>query len=190
MALALRLPAALAAVAVAAALAAGMAAAQAPSGAPVGAPAPAAGISQACMDAVLNMSDCLTYVVNGSTARRPDAPCCPELAGLLDSNPVCLCELLAGGASTYQIDVDYKRALALPGICRLRTPPVSACAAFGVPVPMAPSAEPLTGLAPSTEPQMPEKPPSAAPSSNHAPGRFTGAGGLIGTLAVAAAAML
>ncbi|KAG8078266.1 hypothetical protein GUJ93_ZPchr0007g4326 [Zizania palustris] len=185
MALTLRLHVALAAAAVAVALAAGMAAAQAP----VGAPAPAAGISPACMDAVLNMSDCLTYVTNGSTARRPDAPCCPELAGLLGSNPVCLCQLLAGGASSYGMSIDYKRALALPGICHLTAPPVSACAVFGVPVPMAPSAEPLTtGHAPSPEPQMPEKPPSAAPSSNHSPGRFT-AGGLTALVAAAAAVM-
>ncbi|KAF0892117.1 hypothetical protein E2562_013493 [Oryza meyeriana var. granulata] len=152
MALTLRLHTALAAVAVAVALALGMAAAQL---SPAGAPAPAGGISPACMDAVLNMSDCLTYVMNGSTARKPDAPCCPELAGLLESKPVCLCELLAGGASSYDISVDYKRALALPGICGLAAPPVSACAILGVPVPMAPSESPLAGLGPSTEPQMP-----------------------------------
>lgn len=110
--------------AVAVALAVGMAAAQAPAGAP----APAAGISPECMNAVLNMSDCLSYVQSGSTARRPDKPCCPELAGLLESTPVCLCQLLAGGAESYGVSVDYKRALALPGMCRLSTPPVSACA--------------------------------------------------------------
>uniref|UniRef100_A0A0D9YGE2 Bifunctional inhibitor/plant lipid transfer protein/seed storage helical domain-containing protein n=1 Tax=Oryza glumipatula TaxID=40148 RepID=A0A0D9YGE2_9ORYZ len=187
MALTVRLHTAVAAVAVAVAVAMGMAAAQM---SPAGAPAPAGGISPACMDAVLNMSDCLTYVMNGSTARKPDEPCCPELAGLLESKPVCLCQLLAGGASSYDISVDYKRAMALPGICGLAAPPVTACALLGVPVPMAPSASPMAGLGPSTEPQMPEKSPSASPSesSNHAPGRFTALAAVV--LAVAAAGMV
>ena len=110
-----------------------------PSGAqqlpPAPALAPAAGpsgsgggtIDPACMTSLLNMSDCLSYVTKGSAARRPDAPCCPELAGLVGSNPVCLCELLSGAADSYGIAVDYDRALALPGICRVATPPVSTC---------------------------------------------------------------
>ncbi|KAE8772369.1 non-specific lipid transfer protein GPI-anchored 2-like [Hordeum vulgare] len=175
--------------AVALALAAGMAAAQGPAGAP----APAAGISSECMTAVLNMSDCLPYVESGSKTRHPDKACCPELDGLLQSNPVCLCQLLAGGADSYGISVDYKRAMALPGVCRLNAPPLSACAAFGVPV--GPSSAPLTGVSPSaTGPQMPENPPSGTPSKSksHAPGRLTG-GGLVALaalpLAITAAAM-
>nr|CDM84687.1 unnamed protein product [Triticum aestivum] len=182
---------------VALALAAGMAAAQGPAGAP----APAAGISSECMTAVLNMSDCLPYVESGSKTRHPDKACCPELDGLLQSNPsgsktrhpdkaccpeldgllqsnpVCLCQLLAGGADSYGISVDYKRAMALPGVCRLNAPPLSACAAFGVPV--GPSSAPLTGVSPSaTGPQMPENPPSGTPSKSksHAPGSLTGRG--------------
>lgn len=95
------------------------------------APGPAGGMDSACMNALLNMSDCLPFVEKGSSTRRPDAPCCPELAGLVGSNPVCLCALLAGAADSYGIAVDYARALALPGICRVSTPPVSTCA--GIP---------------------------------------------------------
>ncbi|CAL4946875.1 unnamed protein product [Urochloa decumbens] len=158
---------------------------------PAAAPGPAPGISDECLNAVLNMSDCLTYVTAGSTARHPDKPCCPELAGLLESHPVCLCQLLAGGAESYGVSVDYKRALALPGICRLTAPPVSACAAFGVPIPagLVPTAapSPMSGLSPSISPEMPANSPgTAAKSSSHAPGRVT-AGGLV-ALAVAAAA--
>ncbi|KAL6616267.1 hypothetical protein ACP70R_038537 [Stipagrostis hirtigluma subsp. patula] len=188
----LRRSAAFAAAALAVAMVFGMAAAQSPAAAP----GPAAGISPECMNSVLNMSDCLTYVTAGSTARQPDKPCCPEFAGLLESNPVCLCQLLAGGAESYGVSVDYKRALALPGICRLTTPPVSACAAFGVPIPMGlvPSAAPMAGMSPSSMgPEVPANPPSgSAKSTNDAPGRFT-AGGLVALaalqLAVAAAGM-
>ncbi|RCV17176.1 hypothetical protein SETIT_3G198600v2 [Setaria italica] len=129
------------------------------------APGPAGGIDSSCMNSLLNMSDCLTYVTKGSAARRPDAPCCPELAGMVDSNPVCLCELLSGAADSYGIAVDYARALALPGICRVATPPVSTCTAMGfhvrvgpaaAPVPGSPS--PMSGMAPSGEgPQFPGK---------------------------------
>jgi hypothetical protein len=96
---------------------------------PAAAPGPAGGtgIDSACLNSLLNMADCLPYVSQGSTARRPDAPCCPELAGLVGSNPVCLCELLSGAADSYGIAVDYGRALALPGVCRVATPPVSTC---------------------------------------------------------------
>ncbi|CAN6327809.1 unnamed protein product [Urochloa humidicola] len=158
------------------------------------APGPAgAGIDSACMTSLLNMSDCLTYVTKGSTARRPDAPCCPELAGMVGSNPVCLCELLSGAADSYGIAVDYDRALALPGICRVATPPVSTCTAMGYHVRVGPAAAPVpgspsptAGMAPSGEgPQFPGTSPMASPpsSTSHAARRFT-AGSQLGALAV------
>ncbi|KAG8068250.1 hypothetical protein GUJ93_ZPchr0005g15781 [Zizania palustris] len=159
------------------------------------APGPAAGgLDTACLNALLNMSDCLTYVQNGSTARRPDKPCCPELAGLVDSNPVCLCELLSGAGDSYGIAVDYSRALALPGICRVSTPPVSTCAALGYNVHLGPAAAP----SPSGEgPQFPGSSPSASPpastptsSNNHAARRFADATAAGGLVAVAVAAVV
>ncbi|XP_066368193.1 non-specific lipid transfer protein GPI-anchored 2-like [Miscanthus floridulus] len=142
---------------------------------PAAAPGPAGGgMDSACMNSLLNMSDCLTYVAKGSTARRPDTPCCPELAGLVDSNPVCLCELLSGAADSYGIAVDYARALALPGICRVATPPVSTCTALGYDVrvgpaaaPMSGSPSPMSGISPSGEgPQFPGTSPLASPPSS------------------------
>ncbi|PUZ65464.1 hypothetical protein GQ55_3G225100 [Panicum hallii var. hallii] len=167
-----------------------------PSGAqPLPSPAAAApgpsgsgGIDPACMTSLLNMSDCLTYVTKGSTARRPDAPCCPELAGLVGSNPVCLCELLSGAADSYGIAVDYDRALALPGICRVATPPVSTCTAMGYHVhvgpaaaPMSGSPSPMSGMAPSGEgPVFPGTSPVASPpsSTSHAARRSSSACGI------------
>ncbi|CAM0883118.1 unnamed protein product [Alopecurus aequalis] len=143
------------------------------------APAPAATISPECMDAILNMSDCLPYVESGSTTKHPDKACCPELDGLLQSNPVCLCQLLAGGGESYGVSVDYKRAMALPGVCKLNAPPLSACAAFGVPVGPSASSAPLTGVSPSasTGPQMPATTPSTSPSKSAASSsRFTARG--------------
>ncbi|KAJ1285908.1 hypothetical protein BS78_03G313900 [Paspalum vaginatum] len=163
---------------------------------PAAAPGPAPGISDACLTAVLNMSDCLSYVTAGSTVRHPDKPCCPELAGLLESHPECLCQLLSGGASSYGVSVDYKRALALPGVCRLTAPPVSACALFGVPIPpgLVPAAAPApmsgSGLSPTgSGPEVPANTPAgSANSSNHAPGRVA-AGGLTALAALPLAVM-
>ncbi|KAL6841239.1 hypothetical protein ACP4OV_028757 [Aristida adscensionis] len=164
-------------------------------GAPAAAPGPAGGggIDSACLNSLLNMSDCLPYVQKGSAARRPEAACCPELAGLVGSNPVCLCELLAGAADSYGIAVDYTRALALPGICRVSTPPVSTCAALGYKVHLGPAAAPMAGApSPASEgPQFPGTSPSASPpASTNRAGRRLAAGHLFALAAAAIGAML
>ncbi|CAN1195846.1 Non-specific lipid transfer protein GPI-anchored 2 [Linum perenne] len=89
------------------------------------APAPAPGVD--CFTQLLNLSDCLTYVESGSNLTKPDKPCCPELAGLVESNPICLCQLLTVNASSYGFDIDKKRAFGLPSVCSVSTPPVSLC---------------------------------------------------------------
>ena len=76
--------------------------------------------SNDCFTYVLNMSDCLSYVQTGSNLTVPEKPCCPELAGLLESHPLCLCELV-GSAGTYGVNIT--KALSLPGACGL--PPLS-----------------------------------------------------------------
>ncbi|KAK1697254.1 hypothetical protein QYE76_013951 [Lolium multiflorum] len=161
-----------------------------PSAATAAAPAPAAAMDAACLNSLLNMSDCLPYVQAGSATARPDAACCPELAGMVGSNPLCLCELLSGAADSYGIAVDYTRALALPGVCRVETPPVSTCAAFGYNVRgLAPSPAPMSGSpapGPSGDsPQFPGVSPFPSPPAprSHGDRRSTASGNII-TLAV------
>ncbi|KAL5830684.1 hypothetical protein ACOSQ3_016101 [Xanthoceras sorbifolium] len=97
------------------------------------APGPGPSSSEDCLTKLLNMSDCLSYVTEGSNLTAPEKPCCPELAGLVDSNPICLCELL-GKSDSYGIKIDMSRALKLPSICHVTTPPPQLCSAVGVPV--------------------------------------------------------
>ncbi|GLT81867.1 hypothetical protein SLE2022_002960 [Rubroshorea leprosula] len=99
-------------------------------------PSTAAAPGSDCTTSLLNMSDCLSYVTNGSTATKPDKGCCPELAGLLESSPVCLCYLFDKNiTASFGIILDTSRALKLPSVCGLTTPPVSLCSAIiGVPV--------------------------------------------------------
>ncbi|CAM8892263.1 hypothetical protein QQ045_027467 [Rhodiola kirilowii] len=86
-----------------------------------------------CFTVLLNMSDCLTFVEEGSNLTQPEKPCCSELAGLVDTNPICLCKLL-GNAGSFGVQIDLSRAMKLPDACRVSTPPVSSCSAVGVPV--------------------------------------------------------
>lgn len=103
---------------------------QAPAGSGSGSGSePASAPGPDCMTAVLNASDCLGYVTPGSKERRPDKACCPELAALVDSQPVCLCQLLNGqAAAAYGISIDTARALGLPKACRVDAPPPTLCA--------------------------------------------------------------
>ncbi|PHT34856.1 hypothetical protein CQW23_26656 [Capsicum baccatum] len=119
-----------------------MAAAEPPSMAmsPAAASGPATSGGMDCMTVLINMSSCLTFVEQGSNLTKPDKECCPSLAGLLDSNPICLCQLLGDPTKT-GVQIDVNRALKLPNICKLETPPVSTCAALGIPVAAPTSAE-------------------------------------------------
>ncbi|GKV28755.1 hypothetical protein SLEP1_g37767 [Rubroshorea leprosula] len=91
-------------------------------------PSPAAAPGSDCTTSLLNTSDCLSYVTNGSKATKPDKACCPELAGLLESSPICLCYLFdKNKTASFGISIDTSRALKLPSVCGLTTPPVSLC---------------------------------------------------------------
>ncbi|XP_061354590.1 non-specific lipid transfer protein GPI-anchored 12-like [Gastrolobium bilobum] len=125
------------------------------------APSPA-GID--CLTVLANMSDCLTFVEDGSNLTKPDKGCCPEFAGLVGSNPICLCHLLAKPDSI-GIKIDINKALKLPSVCRVTTPPVSTCSVIGVPVSLPPTSE--GSISPSLAPEGPASSPSngvAAPS--------------------------
>ncbi|XP_010931469.1 non-specific lipid transfer protein GPI-anchored 2 [Elaeis guineensis] len=138
------------------------------------APAPApAGMD--CVMAVSNATDCLTYVQAGSKAKVPDKNCCPEIASLVDNYPMCLCELLGGAASSYGISIDTARALKLPSVCHVTTPPVSTCSALGIPI-SSPSMAPGSSESPSSGgPELPAgSAPSSPPTSNHGNPCFNG----------------
>ncbi|KAJ4980084.1 hypothetical protein NE237_010864 [Protea cynaroides] len=116
---------------------------------PLSPSATAATPSGDCTTALLNTSDCLTYVEAGSNLTKPDKGCCGELAGLVDSNPICLCQLLSH-SSAFGVQIDENRALGLPKVCRVSTPSVSLCAEVGIPI-GAPAASEESGASSSPE---------------------------------------
>ncbi|KAL7235931.1 hypothetical protein ACSBR1_019253 [Camellia fascicularis] len=86
------------------------------------APAPAVD----CFTLVLNMADCLSYVTNGSTVKKPVGTCCSSLKTVLKSNAECLCEAFKNSAQL-GITLNITKALALPTACHLSAPSVSNC---------------------------------------------------------------
>ncbi|CAI9785810.1 unnamed protein product [Fraxinus pennsylvanica] len=92
------------------------------------APSPA---SEDCFNSLINLSDCLTFVEEGSNLTKPDKGCCPEFSNLLNTRPVCLCQLL-GDPNKIGIPIDTKKAMKLPSACGVNTPPVSLCSVIGV----------------------------------------------------------
>ncbi|XP_022960576.1 non-specific lipid transfer protein GPI-anchored 2-like [Cucurbita moschata] len=102
-------------------------------GAVAQAPAPGPAVATDCFTTLLNMSDCLSYVSAGSKDVKPDKHCCPELAGLVESSPSCLCQLLSD-PNKVGLTIDVDRAMKLPSACNVSTPPVNLCSLLGFPV--------------------------------------------------------
>lgn len=102
------------------------------------APAPSPGVN--CFSVLVNMSDCLTFVEKDSNLTKPDKGCCPEIAGLLDSNPICLCQMLGRAHSGAKIgfNIDIDKALKLPSVCGLEIPPATTCSGTHFLLPLSP----------------------------------------------------
>ncbi|XP_021664546.2 non-specific lipid transfer protein GPI-anchored 12-like [Hevea brasiliensis] len=105
---------------------------------PLGPSAPA---TNDCFTLVLNTLDCLIYVEELSKLTVSDKNCCPELAGLMDNNPTCLCEMLTNISleASYGNKIDISKVLELPSVCGVNTP-LSTCS----------DVEPWMGLLAST----------------------------------------
>ena len=101
--------------------------------APVEIPLPVSGLGPAafgpapgedCITPVSNASDCLEYVTAGSNLTVPGKSCCPELAGLIERNIQCLCQLLSGDiAKQFGLSIDHGRAVNLPAVCKIAIVP-------------------------------------------------------------------
>ncbi|CAN1270988.1 Non-specific lipid transfer protein GPI-anchored 5 [Linum perenne] len=81
--------------------------------------------SSTCTNAIMSLSPCLPYVTGNSTS--PSAPCCSQLGTFVQSTPQCLCTLVNSRGSPSFLTVNQTLALALPGACKLQTPPISQC---------------------------------------------------------------
>uniref|UniRef100_A0A453BKV7 Bifunctional inhibitor/plant lipid transfer protein/seed storage helical domain-containing protein n=1 Tax=Aegilops tauschii subsp. strangulata TaxID=200361 RepID=A0A453BKV7_AEGTS len=81
-----------------------------------------------CSSVMMTLSPCLDFI--GSKALEPGFSCCTTLAGIVQTDPRCLCMVLDGSAASFGIAINHTRALELPGICKVQAPPISQCTDF------------------------------------------------------------
>ncbi|KAH8953279.1 hypothetical protein BDL97_08G016100 [Sphagnum fallax] len=145
-------------------------------------PAPT-GAEVDCSAAFNNLTPCLTYVTANGT-QPPASDCCTALSGVQQSQPICLCQLLAQMNDSSQYGVNATKAMELPTICKvhadtskcsalLQSPIASPAAPVGSPsIPFSAAPAPAASrptvaphvTAPSPATKTPAAPPPAAPT--------------------------
>ncbi|XP_068636243.1 non-specific lipid transfer protein GPI-anchored 5-like [Aristolochia californica] len=111
-----------------------------------------------CTTALVSLSPCLNYITGNSSS--PSSSCCSQLAGVVGSQPLCLCSVLNGGASSLGFNINQTQALALPGACKVQTLSVSRCnGKFSAGAPTtSPAEETPASPAKPTTPSVPDIP--------------------------------
>ncbi|RDX67677.1 Non-specific lipid-transfer protein-like protein, partial [Mucuna pruriens] len=94
------------------------------------APAP----SVDCTNLALTLVDCLSFVSNDSTVKKPEGKCCSALKSVLNTAPNCLCEVFNSSAQ-FGVSLNLTKALTLPAACKLSTPSLANCALSLSPAP-------------------------------------------------------
>ncbi|XP_020105117.1 extensin-like isoform X2 [Ananas comosus] len=112
-----------------------------------------------CLNSLLSMTSCISYVSDESSEVSP--LCCPSISAVLASQPLCLCYILNGEVGKLLgKPIDESRALGLPGLCKLTTPPISECNTMPLP-PIYPGGPP-TWPAPAPAPTLATPAPTPA----------------------------
>ncbi|XXG73726.1 hypothetical protein AAC387_Pa07g2587 [Persea americana] len=124
-----------------------------------------AGVSaqSGCTTAIISLSPCLNYMTGNSST--PSSSCCTQLSSVVTNQAQCLCTLLNSGGSSLGLNLNQTQALALPGACNVKTPPLSQCNA------VSPSASP--GPSPTDTPASPATPAATVPSTTTPPATTT-----------------
>ncbi|XP_019442361.1 PREDICTED: non-specific lipid transfer protein GPI-anchored 2-like [Lupinus angustifolius] len=80
-----------------------------------------------CAGVIASLLPCLGYITGKTPTPTPD--CCTKLSSAVDSKPHCLCEIFSGPAASFgaALHINETLALALPGACKIQTPPISKC---------------------------------------------------------------
>ncbi|KAH9327524.1 hypothetical protein KI387_007702, partial [Taxus chinensis] len=88
--------------------------------------APAPSPSSDCITYIAMLSPCLNFVMTPTNQTKPDKDCCTGLSSVVSAKASCLCMLLNAN-NTLGLPINMTQALALPGACNVKTPPVSRC---------------------------------------------------------------
>ncbi|WOK97106.1 non-specific lipid transfer protein GPI-anchored 2-like [Canna indica] len=122
--------------------------------------------SDSCTSALVSLSPCLNYISGNETT--PSSSCCSQLSSVVKSEPQCLCQVLNGGGSSFGITINQTQAMALPGACKVQTPPASKCSSSNG----APTGSPGTPSTPSVPAGGGSK---TLPSSDNSGGSYAAA---------------
>ncbi|KAL2530558.1 Bifunctional inhibitor/lipid-transfer protein/seed storage 2S albumin superfamily protein [Forsythia ovata] len=88
--------------------------------------ADAAMAQSGCTNVLISMASCLSFVTGSS--QTPSSSCCAALANVVKTQPRCLCTIVnGGGGGSLGVNINQTQALALPGACKVETPPISRC---------------------------------------------------------------
>ncbi|XP_066392931.1 non-specific lipid transfer protein GPI-anchored 5-like isoform X2 [Miscanthus floridulus] len=93
----------------------------------------AAAQGSGCSSVMMTLSPCMDFI--SSKAPEPGISCCSVLAGVVQTDPLCLCMVLDGTATSFGISINQTRAMELPGVCKVKAPPISQCAGAPAPTP-------------------------------------------------------
>ncbi|XP_018677870.2 non-specific lipid transfer protein GPI-anchored 5 isoform X2 [Musa acuminata AAA Group] len=120
-----------------------------------------------CTSVIMSLSPCMSFIRERGVGppAAPTAACCTQLGSAVRSQPTCLCAVLNGDATSFGLAVNKTQALALPGACKVNTPPLSQCKAAGVSGAPAASPAALPAAAIPSTPLVPASPASEIPST-------------------------
>lgn len=91
-----------------------------------------------CMWVIISMAPCQGYVTD-NTSTPSSSSCYLQLASVLRSWPVCLCSVLNGGTTSFEVTVNQAHALAMPAACNIQTPSIFDCDGTSTVISFAPS---------------------------------------------------
>eukprot|EP00253_Pinus_taeda_P016709 PITA_16709 len=145
-----------------------------------------------CSAALVTLAPCLAFLQGGANNTTPTQGCCTALASVVNTNAPCLCQMVSTTNNPLGIPINQTQALALPGACKITTPPVSQCNSSAVsspPAAAAPSSPTPVVSNPTPKATSPATsaalPPSKTPTTKEGPtasantGCMTGASMLI-----------
>ncbi|XP_057958139.1 non-specific lipid transfer protein GPI-anchored 5-like [Malania oleifera] len=109
-----------------------------------------------CTSVLISLAPCLSYLTGNSST--PSTGCCTQLAGVVQSQPKCLCEALNLQGAAAGLNINETLALGLPNACKVQTPPLSSCNAASPA--NSPSGAPNTPGSIPSEPGLNSAPPA------------------------------
>jgi len=79
-----------------------------------------------CSKLVLAMTDCFSFLTNGSTLTQPEGSCCSGVKTIVNTAPSCLCGAFKSNAHLGVV-LNVSKALTLPFACKVSAPAISNC---------------------------------------------------------------